>query len=128
VDADRHRFAAEAMAHYRSSHDGFQGGESVDLDLAYWYRIQPARFERIEGTTEIRGVLECLSSYRWESELHGSGVGDEGAIVYLAPGVQVYPRDWLLIEAQIQVPVYQSMDDSFGDRTFGAFLGIQVLF
>ena len=125
---DRHRFAAETMYRHWTAHDGFQLGDTVDLNLAYWYRIQPGRFEKIEGTTEIRGVLELLSSYRWDAESQGAGVGNEGVLVSLAPGLQVYPRDWLLIEASVQLPLAQTMDDSIGDRRFGAFLGIKLIF
>ena len=125
---DRHRFAAETMFRHWTGHDGFQLGDTLDLNLAYWYRIQPGRFETIEGTTEIRGVLELLSTYRFEAESHGAGVGNEGVLVSIAPGVQVYPRDWLLIEANVQIPIAQTMDDSIGDRNFAAFLGVKVLF
>jgi hypothetical protein len=125
---DRRRFAAEAMYRHWTSHDGYQLGDTVDLNFAYWYRIAPGRFERIEDVTEVRGVLELLSSYRWDADLHGQGVGNDGVLVSIAPGIQVYPKDWLLLEASLQLPVAQTMDDSVGDRTFGALFSVKVLF
>lgn len=125
---DRHRFAAELVYRHATSHDGFQLGDAVDLNLAYWYRISPARFDAVQQATEVRGVLELLSNYRWSSKSDGADTGDEGTIVWLAPGLQVFPRDWLLFEGGVQLPIAQTIDDAYGDRHFGAVFGVKFLF
>lgn len=125
---DRKRFAAEAVYRHSTSHDDFQSGDSVELNLAYWYRISPARFDDVQEATEVRGVLELLSNYHWSSEQDGADTGDDGAIVWLAPGLQVFPRDWLLFEGGVQLPIAQSIDDAYGDRHFGAVFGVTFLF
>jgi hypothetical protein len=125
---DRQRFAAEIMYRHHTSHDGFQLGDSLELNLAYWYRISPARFVDLEQTVEVRGVLELLSSYRFEAELDGDGAQDDGGIVWIAPGLQVFPQDWLLFQAAVELPVVQDIDDAFGDREFAAVISVKFLF
>ncbi len=125
---DRHRFAADLMFRHHTAHDDFQLGDSVELDLAYWFRISPTHFDDLERTTEVRGVLELLSSYSWASELHGTDADGDGGTVWIAPGLQVFPLDWLLFEGNVQLPIAQSLDDAFGDRHFGAVLGLRILF
>lgn len=125
---DRHRFAVDAMYRHRTSHDGFQLGDSVDLDLAYWYRLAPARFDDLETTTEVRGVVELLSSYRWDNEESGEIADGGGSLVWFAPGLQVFPLDWFLLEANVLVPVAQTIDDAFGDRHVGGILSLKFLF
>lgn len=125
---DRHRFAVDVMYRHRTSHDAFQLGDSVDLDLAYWYRLAPARFEDLEATTEVRGVVEVLSSYRWDNEQDGQRTNDGGSLVWLAPGLQVYPLDWFLLEASVLVPIGQTIDDAFGERHVGAVMSLKFLF
>jgi hypothetical protein len=125
---DRHRFSVEAFYRDYISHTDVRFGPSADLNLAYWYRLSPAAFRAGEETTEVRGVLELLSSYRLASEVGTSPQGDQGAITWLAPGIQIYPGTSVLFEANVQVPVYQDLDDPLGDRHFAAALVVKFLF
>lgn len=125
---DRERFAAELFYRYRTAHEGVQLGAAAELNLAYWYRLAPASFTDLEGVVEVRGVLELLSTYRWDAEVGGANAGDSGAFVRLAPGVQVFPRDWMLFEAGVELPLVQSLDDSAGDEQFALRFAIKFLF
>lgn len=126
--ADRQRFSAELTFRHRTSHDGFQLGESLDLNLAYWYRLTPAAFVDVEHTTEVRGVVELLTSYRWDSHDAGSSADDGGVLIWFAPGVQVFPTDWCLLQANVELPLVQTIDDTWGDRRFAATLTLKFLF
>lgn len=125
---DRHRFAAELIGRYAFERDDFQLQPSVQVGLAYWYRITPARIETAGEDTEVRGVLELTSVFYGESERNGRGIGDDGNITWLSPGVQVYPSFWVLFEASVQVPIVETVEDVRGDRKFGALVSIKFLF
>lgn len=125
---DRHRFAAELVGRYAFERDDFWLQPSLQVGLAYWYRISPARIETAGEETEIRGVLELTSIFYGESDQDGKGLDDEGNITWLSPGVQVYPSFWVLFEASVQVPIVETVEDARGDRTFGALLSIKFLF
>ncbi len=124
---DRHRFSTEALFRHRTRHEGARLGQTVDWNAAYWYRLLPARFDA-ETTLEVRGVLEVLATYRFASDLADRRDDDDGLIVWLAPGIQIYPSRSLLFEANVEVPVYQDLDDSLGDRRFAASVIVKVLF
>lgn len=125
---DRHRFAAEFIGRYAFERDDFRLQPSLQIGLAYWYRITPAHIEMAGEDTEIRGVLELTSVFYGESELSGRGIGDDGNITWLSPGVQIFPSFWVLFEASVQIPVIETVQDARGDRKFGALVSIKFLF
>ncbi len=125
---DRHRFAAELVGRYAFERDDFRLQPSFQLGLAYWYRITPARIEVAGEETEVRGVLELTSVFYGESEINGRGIGDDGNITWISPGVQVYPSFWVLFEASIQIPIVETVEDIRGDRKFGLLLSLKFLF
>lgn len=125
---DRRRFALEAFYRHRTRHEGEQLGASIDLNAAHWYRIQPAAFTAGDERTEVRGVLELLGSHTFPSEVGSDTQDDDGTILWLAPGLQVYPGTHVLLEANVQVPLFQEGDDPFGERRFGAALVLKFLF
>lgn len=125
---DRHRFAAELLGRYNAERDEFRLQPSIQLGLAYWYRIAPATLDVAGEKTEVRGVIELTSVFFGESEADGRGLEDDGNITWLSPGVQVYPSFWVLFEAGVQIPVIETVEDVRGDRKFGALVSIKFLF
>jgi hypothetical protein len=124
---DRHRFSTDARFRYTTRHDGYRLGPIVQCRAAYWYRLHPARFSPDERWVEVRPVLEIVATYQFESQ--GSrGLGDEGHRVFMAPGIQIYPRDDLLFEASLQVPITQDIDDPRGDARWGLLVAMKILF
>lgn len=128
VIRDRHRFSTDVYFRHRTRHEGFRLGESLHWDLAYWYRLTPATHDPENETIEIRGVFELLSTYQFESRQGNRGAGDEGLLVWAAPGLQIYPRRDVLIEASVQIPVVQTGDDVIGDRRWGFLIAVKFLF
>lgn len=125
---DRHRFAAELIGRYAFERDEFQLQPSLRMGLAYWYRIAPARIETAGEETEVRGVFEVTSIFYGQSRQNRRGIGDDGNITWLSPGIQVYPSLRVLLEASVQIPVIQTVKDARGDREFGALVSIKFLF
>jgi hypothetical protein len=129
VIRDRHRFSAEVFYRHTTQHDGFQLGDSLSANLAYWYRISPARFPKdLEAQPwELRGVVELLTTHRFESHA-ASGLGDDGLEIWIAPGVQLFGSHGVLFEASVQLPVIQDIDDAFGRREWAATIALKILF
>jgi hypothetical protein len=125
---DRHRFAAEVIGRHNLEADDFQLQPSLRLGLAYWYRVSPARIETAGEETEVRGVIEITSIFYGESELDGSGLGDDGNITWISPGIQIYPAYWILFEVNVQIPVVQTVEDQLGDRKFSFLVSVKFLF
>ena len=129
VIRDRHRFSSELFYRHTLEANSFELGDRIQGNLAYWYRLSPGTFR--EGPErdplEVRGVLELLTTYRFES--HGaSGIGDEGTEIWLAPGLQLFGSGRVLFEASFQFPVYQDLDDAFGRRQWATTFAIKLLF
>ena len=125
---DRHRFAAEFIGRHAFERGDFRLQPSLQVGLAYWYRISPARIETAGEETEVRGVLEVTSIFFGETEQNGRGIGDDGNITWLSPGIQVYPSFQVLFEASVQIPVVETVEDARGDRKYGLLVTIKVLF
>ena len=125
---DRQRFALEAFYRHITRHDGVQLGATLDLNAAYWYRLTPAVFRAGESGSELRGVIELLGSHQFPSEVGSDTQDDDGTIVWLAPGIHYYPGTRVLLEANVQVPLVQDIDDAIGDRRWSANLVVKLLF
>ena len=128
VIRDRHRFSAETTYFHETRHEGFRPGPEVAFNMAYWYRLSPARFDPELDRVEVRPVIELLTRYRSSSRSSAGRPRDDGWLISLAPGLQVYPRTDLLFEFYVLVPIFQNVDDPLGDRLLGAGLAVKVLF
>jgi len=122
---DRHRFASEVMLRARDEDEGFQVGESFSLGLSYWYRLSPAVFEPGPHVTEVRGVLECLATWRAEAEQDDVSLGGDGTLLWLVPGLQVFVRRNLLLQSSLALPVVDDVDDPLGDRRWAALFSVR---
>ena len=48
--------------------------------------------------------------------------------MWLAPGIHVYPGTHLLLEANVQLPLIQDLDDAVGERHWSANLLFKLVF
>lgn len=120
VVRNRHRFSAE-VGHRQPLGNDLAG--TSRLNLAYWYRLTPAEFVEGDPVTEIRGVVEVLS------ELRGAERGrDAGTLVFLAPGLQIFPSPSTQIELNALIPVAQSLRDPLGNRRLGGSMTAKFRF
>ena len=123
---DRHRLAIEGMVRVRDQDEGFDAGEAVTLGLSYWFRIAPVVFARGPHVTEWRGVFECLATWRTEAAQDGVGLGDNGALVWAVPGLQVYARRDTLLQASLALPILDAVEDPLGERHWAALLSLRL--
>ena len=69
-----------------------------------------------------------LTRYRSSSRSSAGRPRDDGWLVSLAPGIQIYPRTDLLFELYVLAPIFQNVDDPLGDRILGAGFAVKLLF
>jgi len=117
---DRHRWAVETM--FRK---GLSGPipDQLEANLAYWYRLTPERFSD-DGDFEVRGVVELLASHRFGGQLPNM----RGDLIWLAPGLQLYPSPDFQLELSLQIPLHQSVNDALGTRRIGGALAAKFQF
>ncbi|MBI4605761.1 MAG: hypothetical protein HY721_27660 [Planctomycetes bacterium] len=128
VIRDRHRCSVEAFYRHHLGHDGVELGDEMRWNLAYWYRLYPPEFSAEKQQVEVRPVVELLSTYRFEDRGGAVTKDGEGFLMWLAPGLQVYPSRRVLLEASVSVPVLQTVDDNIGRRLVGLFFAVKFLF
>lgn len=124
---DRQRLALESMYRWTSRHDGLQLGAAADVNAAWWYRISPAVFDAHGSDTELRGLVELLSSWRFHDSDPGT-LNDSGLMADIAPGLQWYLDPRIQLEAQVRLPVAMEFEDSLGDRRWAAQLAVKIQF
>jgi hypothetical protein len=125
---DRHRVSVSLRGQWNDESDGFRLGPEVQAGVSYWFRLRPAVFDAQHHVTEIRPVFEALIKHRFESQNGGAGTGDEGSLAWLAPGVQAYVRENLLIQASVALPVINAIDDVLGRRDWTALIALRWYF
>lgn len=125
---DRQRFSIQGVITHNTRHDGMRMGEELDLNIAYWYRLHPVKHDPEKDQTEIRGVFELLSNYRFPSERGGTNLEDDGLNLWASPGVQIYVSPKIQLETAVQVPISQKIDDDLGDRYYGVQFNLKILF
>ena len=102
---DRGWFDADLIYQFNTG-----GGESrhdaLRYDLAYSYRLTPARFEP-GNAWELDAV----------AELNGRYITDGSHEVFLSPGLQFITKQWIL-ETSLQLPIIQDIDGPETDYRF----------
>ncbi|MDP7036270.1 MAG: hypothetical protein QF752_17455 [Planctomycetota bacterium] len=128
VIRNRHRFSTHLVYNHRTRHEGIRLGSSIDWNLAYWMRISPVIFDPENPKAEIRGVIELLNRYQFSGMDATSRTGERGLLLSLAPGIQIYPKPDLLLEASLELPIFGNLDDPQGDRRWGALFSVKFFF
>jgi hypothetical protein len=123
---DRHRFAADLIGRASTERSDVRPGPQARLDAAYWFRLLPATFEPGSAGMELRLVLDASAVYRWRT--HGGPGDDSGLRVWLSPGAQFYALKWLLFEANVSLPLYDGVEDEFGDARWEGYAAVKILF
>ena len=110
---DRNAIHADAVWKFNTGGVG-QSSDVLKYDLAYAYRLMPRVYA--EEPTALFGGLE----------LNGIAETNGDHEIFLSPGLQYVTQKWIL-EATIQIPVVQSLDER-ARRDFVIGFGIRVQF
>ncbi len=85
----------------------FEFGDVLEYDLALAYRLFPA--EKYPNP-EFYGILELNGVWEQQARQRGRDVENTGShTIFLSPGIQAIPLKNLLIEASVQIPIYQDL-------------------
>lgn len=123
---DRHELDADALYTITTQRHDFEAGDHLRYDLAYRYRLWPARF----GTrlAQLNGLLELNGQWSGRTRADGGLLAASGGhVVFLSPGVQLALKN-LVLEASIQLPVVQDLKGPQLEADFVAVLSVRVPF
>lgn len=85
----------------------FKFGDVLQYDLAFAYRFFPAKKY---PNPEFYGILELNGVWEQQARQRGRDVANTGNhTIFLSPGIQAIPLKNLLIEASVQIPIYQDL-------------------
>lgn len=123
---DRHEIDLDALYTVSTERNGFRQGDRVRYDLAYRYRIWPRRFGK--RLLQLNGLVELNGQWSERDRDHGRRVVESGGhVAFLAPGVQLAAKSWIL-EASVQVPIVQDLHGSQVEQDFVAVLSVRIPF
>jgi len=125
---DRDRFAVAIRGWSYAAHDGFDPGDELTLDAAWWYRLSPARFEPGGGEPEWRVTTELLSRWAADDESAGQSQHNGGGELAAALGLQCNVVPSLRVEAGLRVPLASEIDNPAGDERFTATFSVRFFF
>lgn len=125
---DRHRASAAIEWLHRLDHDGFEPGDEIGLDVAYWFRLSPAEFTAGDSQAEWRAVVELRGRYAFRDHGPGAARGDRGVQLDAIVGLQVNAGFAMRGELGLVAPLVDEIDSPFGDAGFGVLAAFTLYF
>ena len=124
--ANRVEFDMDVLYTVTTERHDFEAGDEFRYDLAYRYRLWPERFAG--RLLQLNGVLELNGRWAGKTRADGSPVADSGGnLLLLSPGVQFITKRFI-IEASVQVPIWQDPNGSQIEDDFTAVLSARIPF
>ncbi len=124
--ANRHELDVDALYTITTERHDFEAGDRFRYDLAYRYRLWPARFGR--RTVALHGLVELNGAWTGRSRDDGRTLRNSGGhVLFLSPGLQFVTRR-VILEASVQVPIAQDLNGSQLETDVIAVLSLRVPF
>ena len=124
--ANRHELDVDGLYTITTERKDFEAGDRFKYDVAYRYRLWPARFGlramQLNGIVELNGVWTDRGR-RDGRKIRSSG----GHILFISPGVQFVTKRWI-IEASAQLPVVQELNGPQLETDVIAVLSLRIPF
>jgi hypothetical protein len=125
---DRHRAAVALRGWTYTEDGGFDPGEAITLDAAWWMRLHPVRFEPGVHENELRSVVELISGWQQDDRQGGLGQQNGGGYAKALLGLQANATAATSIEAGVLVPLFDQTDSAYGDFRVGVLVTFRILF
>ncbi len=123
---DRHEIDLDMLYSIGTERRDFETGDRLRYDLAYRYRLWPRRFGG--RLLQVNGLLELNGTWQARSRDDGQSLSDTGgSVLFLSPGFQIISTRWI-VEASLQIPVYQDPNGSQVETDVIAVLGVRIPF
>ncbi len=121
------KFGLHGQLTYRRKTEAndFEAGDVTRLDFSWQRRIWPTAL-RSDSNAFLYGVLESNIVHSKKARISGQVNDDSGGtIVFLTPGIQ-FANKKLIIEAAIQIPVYQDLNGTALENDFIFRTGFRI--
>ncbi|MCK5942915.1 MAG: hypothetical protein KAI24_13140 [Planctomycetes bacterium] len=128
VVRDRHRASLACEWLRRGDHDGFDPGDQIACDAAWWYRVSPAAFDPLRPEPEWRFVAELHALYGFRDRGARSQPSDDGLLVDALAGLQVNVGTALRVEFGVLTPLVRDLQRPNGKPGLGLVLGATFYF
>ena len=124
--ANRHEFDLDTLFTVTTKRHDFEAGDEFRYDLAYRYRLWPERFGK--RLLQLNGLLELNGRWTGKTRTNGITVGASGGnVLFLSPGAQFITKRFI-VEASVQVPVWQDLNGAQLEDDFTAVLSVRIAF
>lgn len=124
--ANRHELDVDGLYTITTERKDFEAGDRLSYDVAYRYRLWPARFGR--RAMQLNGIVELNGAWTDQARRDGRTVRNSGGhILFLSPGVQFVTTRWIL-EASVQLPVLQDLNGPQLETDVIAVLSLRLPF
>lgn len=116
-----------AFYHLKTEHEAVDFGDQFNYDLAIGYRLYPAEYETYRERVVIL-YMEVNGLVRGKNDVQDKTDPDSGGhTIFLSPGLQwIFMRN-LLVEASIQLPVFEDFNGTQLEDDFIISAGIRYL-
>ena len=99
-------------------------GDELSLDLAFAHQFSIGE----KAHAALAPVLELSYKNVWPDRLRGQNKPDTGeSALYLSPGIK-FSMSWMILEALVQVPVWQEQEGSQLERDVAILVGARFMF
>ncbi|MCH8011722.1 MAG: transporter [Candidatus Marinimicrobia bacterium] len=125
----RNRLGINAEVSFRKNTeaDNYRFGDILSTNFVLGYRILPKVYETYPSPYAT-AFLELLSQFRGRDRENGVELEDTGGkVVLLSPGIQFVLSRTFLVEASLQVPIFQDLNGTQLGIDFSSTFGIRWL-
>ncbi|MGB7291701.1 MAG: transporter [Thermodesulfobacteriota bacterium] len=125
-DFGRHEIDADVIYRINTEAENFEMGDDLVYDLAYEFRVYPWTLPDVGVPNFLYLVAEANGIFSQKGKLNRMTVDDSGGnILFLSPGLQFATKRYI-IEASIQLPVIQDLNDNQLETDFVLTGGFRV--
>jgi hypothetical protein len=124
--ANRHELDLDALYKLATERHDFEAGDEFRYDLAYRYRLWPEHFGK--RLLQLNGILELNGRWTGRTRMDGSTLSASGGnVLLLSPGAQFITKRFI-VEASVQVPIWQDLNGPQLEDDFTAVLSVRIPF
>ena len=118
---------ADVFYHINTKHDAVAFGDGFTYDLAVGYRLYPAQYETYREKV-VNLYLEVNGQINGKNEVQGETDKNSGGhTIFLSPGLQWVLLQNLLVEASVQLPIFEAFNGTQLGNQFTFSVGVRYL-
>ncbi len=104
--------------------NGHEFGNILNYDLSARYRLYPSEY----GDTQLFATFGIYGEWRGKETQDGAAIASSGGnVLFLSPGLQLFPLPSITIEASYHIPVIHALNGSQLGEDYRIMAGVQFL-